>query len=146
MMSSNNDDWFSPDKQEKLLIIIGLDVTPFEEAARSDIKTTIVLSLAMLLLGFGGFVSLFWMHSYRTAKQSLKDTSLFAGEVVSHLPVGLIATDSTGRVTLFNSAAEKITSIKMKTGKRDKTGQRGVSEQFIHFPMVIDFRLPLVRT
>ena len=107
-------DWFSPQKQQQLLIIVGLDVTPFEEAIRSDIQTTIILSVVMLLLGFGGFVSLFWMHSYRVARQSLQDTSAFANEVVSHLPVGLIATNRSGHVTFFNAAAEKITDLNKK--------------------------------
>lgn len=107
-------DWFSPQKQQQLLIIVGLDVTPFEEAIRSDIQTTVILSVVMLLLGFGGFVSLFWMHSYRVARQSLQDTSAFANEVVSHLPVGLIATNRSGHVTFFNAAAEKITDLNKK--------------------------------
>ncbi|MBT8359097.1 MAG: PAS domain-containing protein [Desulfobacterales bacterium] len=112
MRSGPTDDWFSPEKRKELLIIIGLDVTPFEEAIRSDIRTTVVLSVVMLLLGFGGFVSLFWMHSYRAAKRSLQDTSAFANEVVSHLPVGLIASDRSGRITFFNATAEKITGLK----------------------------------
>ena len=111
MGSEIPNDWFSPQKRQKLLIIVGMDVTPFEEAIRSDIQTTVVLSIVMLLLGFGGFVSLFWMQSYRTARQSLQDTSAFADEVVRHLPVGLIATDRKGRVTFFNSAAENITGL-----------------------------------
>jgi two-component system sensor histidine kinase HydH len=112
MMRPPPDDWFSPDDRRPLLIIVGLDVTPFEEAIRSDMQNTVILSVVMLLLGFGGFVSLFWMYSYRGAKQSLQDTSAFANEVVRHLPVGLIATDRSGRVTFFNAAAEKITDVK----------------------------------
>jgi len=111
MKPESSDDWFSPQKRQQLLIIVGLDVAPFEEAIRSDTRTTVVLSTVMLLLGFGGFVSLFWMYSYRVAKQSLQDTSAFADEVVSHLPVGLIATDRSGRITFFNAAAEKITDL-----------------------------------
>jgi two-component system sensor histidine kinase HydH len=88
-----------------------MDVTPFEEAIRSDIQTTVILSVVMLLLGFGGFISLFWLHSYRVARRSLQDTSTFANEVVSHLPVGLIATDRSGKVTFFNAAAEQITGL-----------------------------------
>jgi two-component system, NtrC family, sensor histidine kinase HydH len=110
-MMAPEEDWFSPEKRQRLLIIVGLDVTPFEEASRSDIQTTLVLSVVMILLGFGGFISLFWMHSYRAARRSLQDTSAFANEVVSHLPVGLIATDRSGRVTFFNSAAEQITGL-----------------------------------
>jgi two-component system sensor histidine kinase HydH len=111
MMMDRSDDWFSSEKRQQLLIVVGLDVTPFEEAVQSDIQTTVILSVVMLLLGFGGFISLFWMHSYRAARRSLQDTSAFANKVVSHLPVGLIATDRSGRVTFFNSAAEQITKL-----------------------------------
>ena len=120
MRSDPSNDWFSPEKRKDLLIIIGLDVTPFEEAIRSDIRTTVILSVIMLLLGFGGFVSLFWMHSYRAAKKSLQDTSAFANEVVSHLPVGLIATDRSGRITFFNTTAEKITDLKKTMAQNKK--------------------------
>ena len=103
------DDWFASEREKGLHIVIGLDVSPFEEAIRRDIQTTVLLSVVMLFLGFGGFVSLFWMNSYRMARRSLQDTSAFANEVVAHLPVGLIAADREGKITFFNSAAEKIT-------------------------------------
>lgn len=111
IQSDSANDWFSAGNPRELLIVVGLDVTPYEEAIQSDIRTTVVLSVVMLLLGFGGFVSLFWMHSYRVAKKSLQDTSAFAHEVVSHLPVGLIATDPMDRITFFNAAAEFITGL-----------------------------------
>ncbi len=105
------DDWFAPGNRGQLIIVAGLDVAPFEAAIREDIRTTIVLSVILLLLGFAGFVSLFWMQSYRATKRSLQDTSAFADEVVTHLPVGLIATGRDGRITFFNSTAETITGI-----------------------------------
>lgn len=103
------DDWFAPQKRDQLLIVAGLDVNPFEAAIREDIRTSVVMSAIVLLTGFAGIVSLFWMHSYRAARRSQKDTSAFAEELVTHLPVGLIATDQAGRITFFNSAAETIT-------------------------------------
>ncbi|MDP2644549.1 MAG: ATP-binding protein [Desulfobacterales bacterium] len=126
-----SNDWLSPQNRQQLLIIVGLDVTPFQEAVRNDIQTTILLSVVMLLLGFGGFVSLFWMHNYRAARRSLQDTSAFANEVVSHLPVGLIATDRLKRITFFNAAAEKITGLKRATvqnQKPDKFLPEGLSD------------------
>ncbi len=104
-------DWYTKLDQQEFLIVVGLDITPFQEAIREDIRTTVVLSVVLLLSGFGGFVSLFWMNSYRTAKRTLQDTSAFANEVVSHLPVGLIATDREGKITFFNPEAGKITGI-----------------------------------
>jgi two-component system sensor histidine kinase HydH len=77
----------------------------------------------MLLLGFGGFVSLFWMQGYRMARRSLQDTSAFADEVVRHLPVGLVATDKSGRVTFFNSAAEQLTGLDRERIQNQKPEQ-----------------------
>jgi two-component system, NtrC family, sensor histidine kinase HydH len=109
------DDWFQRLGEEPFLIVAGLDVAPFEEAIREDIRTTAVLSVILLLLGFGGFVSMFWMLSYRSARKSLQDTSAFADEVVTHLPVGLIATDALGRITFFNPAAANLTGLSPAT-------------------------------
>ncbi|HSO20236.1 MAG TPA: ATP-binding protein [Desulfosarcina sp.] len=105
------DDWFAPQRRERLLIVVGLDIDPFEAAIREDIRTSVVMSAVILLTGFAGFVSLFWMNSYRQAQRSLQDTSAFADELVTHLPVGLIATDPAGRITFFNAAAETITGL-----------------------------------
>ena len=104
-------DWFAEQNRKQLLIVVGLDITTFQQAIREDIRTTAILSITLLLLGFGGFVSLFWMNSYRVAKRTLADTSAFADEVVTHLPIGLIATDSRGKITFFNAAAKSISGI-----------------------------------
>ena len=112
MVPPQNDDWFSASDQKQLLIVAGLDVEPFEAAIREDLNTTLVLSVVLVLLGFAGFVSLFWMYSYRATKRSLQDASAFADKVVASLPVGLIATDQQGRITFFNAAAERITGLK----------------------------------
>ncbi|MGD9367712.1 MAG: ATP-binding protein [Desulfobacteraceae bacterium] len=105
------DDWFLPQKRQQLLIVAGLDVTSFEQDIQRDIRTTIMMSVILILLGFGGLVSLFWMNSYHAAKRTLQDTSAFADEVVAHLPVGLIASDREGKITFFNATAERITGL-----------------------------------
>jgi len=93
------------------IIFVGLDIEPFEEARKDDIRNTIIISTILVLLGFGGFISLFWAQSYRSAKRSLQDASAFADEVVTSLPVGLIATGRDGKIAFFNESAEKITGI-----------------------------------
>ncbi len=62
------------------------------------------------------------MQNYYTARQSLRDTSAFADEVVAHLPVGLIATDRSGQITFFNAAAEKITGLSLAAVKDRQPG------------------------
>jgi len=135
---TSQNDWFLPEKRQQLLIVAGLDVVSFEQEIQKDIQTTIIISAILLLLGFGGFVSLFWMNSYRMAKRTLQDTSAFADEVVAHLPVGLIATDREGEITFFNEAAERITglSASQATGQKPDTflptqlcGLKGIMEE-----------------
>jgi len=134
---SNQDDWMqnrmrqmmsgrrmmmTPDKNmylpsnkedEKQIVLVGLDPQPFEEARKEDIRNTLVISGILVVLGLAGFISMYWMQSYRTAKRSLQDTSAIADEVVSSLPVGLIATDKDGKIAFHNSAAERITGLNL---------------------------------
>lgn len=110
----SHEDWFDPRRNDQQIIVVGLDISPFERAIAGDIRQMIVLSVVLMLLGFAGFVSLFWMQSYRAARRRLQDTSAFADEIVTHLPVGVIATDRQGRIAFFNSSAEKIIGVPMQ--------------------------------
>jgi two-component system sensor histidine kinase HydH len=84
-------------------------MAPFEDARQEDIRNTVVISFVLVLLGFGGFLSLFWVQNYQTTRRLLQDTSAFATEVVANLPVGLIATGPDGNIAFLNEAAERIT-------------------------------------
>jgi len=112
-MMNDKEDWFQPLKRQELIIVAGLDVSPFEEAIRGDILNTVVLAAVLLVLGFGGLVSLSWMQSYRVARKSLQDTTAYAEEIVTHLPVGLIATDPAGKIVFYNTAAGRITGLNL---------------------------------
>jgi two-component system sensor histidine kinase HydH len=110
-LPNGREDWFQPLNQ--LLIVAGLDVSPFEAAIRGDILNTVVLSAVLLVLGFGGLVSLSWMQNYRVAQKNLQDTTAYADEIVAHLPVGLIATDPAGQIAFYNAAAARITGLNL---------------------------------
>jgi two-component system sensor histidine kinase HydH len=99
------------DEEQRHIILVGLDITPFKEAQKEDLRQTAMLSGILLLLGLGGFLSMFWAQGYRAARKSLQDTTAFADEVVSHLPVGLVATDKNGKIAFYNASAAQITGI-----------------------------------
>ncbi len=114
MMGSDKNMYLPSNKEEqKQIILVGLDPKPFEEARKEDIRNTLALSGILVVLGMAGFISMYWMQSYRSAKRSLQDTSAIADEVVSNLPVGLIATDKDGKIAFHNSAAERITGLNL---------------------------------
>lgn len=98
-------------EQGQQLILVGLDPAPFEEGRKEDVRNSIVISGVLIILGLAGFVSMFWMQSYRLARRSLQDTSAIAEQVVTSLPVGLMATDRDGNLAFYNNAAERITGL-----------------------------------
>lgn len=93
------------------LIFVGLDSKPFEEALAEDFRNTVVIALLVAFLGSGGFVSMFWAQNYRLSRRLLQDTQAFASEVVTSLPVGLLASDTAGQVTLANAVASRMLGI-----------------------------------
>jgi len=119
MMTGPNSDWCFPsdNKEDEKIILVGLDPKPFEDARKEDIINTMLISGVLVVLGLAGFISMFWMQSFRTAKRSLQDTSAFADEVVTSLPVGLIATDKNGKIAFYNSAAERITGLDLSKAR-----------------------------
>lgn len=118
MMGTDND-WFlaSGKADDEQIILIGLDPKPFEDARKEDIRNTMIISGILVILGLAGFISMFWMQSYRSAQKSLQDTSAIADEVVKSLPVGLIATDKDGKIAFYNSAAERITGLNLSDAR-----------------------------
>lgn len=119
MMMGPDSNWCFPSEaaDQEQVILVGLDPQPFEDGHREDIRNTAIISGVLILLGLGGFISMFWMQSYRTAKRSLQDTSAIADQVVTSLPVGLIATDKDGKIAFFNSAAERITGLDLSQAR-----------------------------
>jgi two-component system sensor histidine kinase HydH len=113
----------------KRYVFIGLDVSPFENARAEDIRNTLIISSVLLLLGFAGFISLFWVQNYRSARRSLQDSAAFTDELVSNLPVGLIATDQDDSIAFFNDAARRITGILPK----DALGKKPVEILPVHW-------------
>lgn len=97
-----------------LIISVGLDMTHFESVRSAGIRNAFIMSGVILALGMSGFVSLFWLQNYRLTRQRLEDTSAFADKVISSLPLGIIATDSDGRIVVFNETIAKISGISIQ--------------------------------
>lgn len=119
MMMGSDNDWClsSASGDSDQIILVGLDPQPFEEGRKEDIRNTAIISGVLILLGLAGFISMFWMQGYRSAKKSLQDTSAIKDQVVTSLPVGLIATDKDGRIAFYNSAAERITGLDLSQAR-----------------------------
>jgi two-component system sensor histidine kinase HydH len=92
-------------------IFAGFDVAPFERARQADLRTTALVSAAVLLVGLGLVLAMFMAGRVRAAHAALRDTRAFAGEIMANLPVGLITTGPDGQVASVNEAALRITGF-----------------------------------
>lgn len=93
---------------ELALIFVGLDVSSLEESMADELYTSALIAILVVLMGLGGFASFFWAQHYRVSRSQLRDTQAFASEVVTCLPLGLLTTDTVGRVVLANVAASNL--------------------------------------
>ncbi|MCK9229524.1 MAG: ATP-binding protein [Syntrophales bacterium] len=100
-----------PSRHPALMIFIGLDREPVASALKADFRMTATLALILLLIGFTGVISLLVAEGYRQARSSLSRVKVFSDNLVEHMPIGIIATDSTAVITSFNQVAEEVLRI-----------------------------------
>jgi len=96
------DDW---------VIFVGLDMSTVESARRADTRQTIVMGAVLALIGFAGVVLLFLAQRYRATRQSLSRVQAFSDNIVSHMPIGLIALDSNKTLATVNQAAADLLNL-----------------------------------
>ncbi len=93
------------DPDERPIIFVGMDASPYVFAMKKDFWRTLVISAVTLLLGMAGVVSLFWAQSYRRSRKLLQDSRAFASEMVANLPEGIIVTDPGRKINFINPVA-----------------------------------------
>ena len=76
----------------------------------------IFMSIALLLIGLGGWISLMAAQGYRISQEALNRVQAFTGLLISRLPVGIIATDQNGKIITFNSKAAAMTGKNVDSG------------------------------
>ena len=90
-------------------ILVGLDMTELENTIKRYRFQMIFMSLTLLLVGLGGWISLMAAQGYSISQETLKRMRAFTGLLISKLPVGIIATDHEGKIRTFNSTAAAMT-------------------------------------
>ena len=102
-------DWcsllFARPGQAGFLVLVGLDMTDQEVVIRQGRLHLLAMSVVLLLVGVGGWLSLIVLQGYRVSQETLRQVQAFAGLLIGRLPVGIIATDGQGRIKTCNPAA-----------------------------------------
>lgn len=95
-----------------MVIFVGLRTDAVDAAHAADVQHTVVMAVVLLLVGCTGVLLLFLAQSYRSTRSSLAREKAFSDNLVSRMPIGLVALDRDGRVTALNSVAEATLGIK----------------------------------
>lgn len=110
--------WFQrgPNKNRDILpsnpiIFVGLDMTSVEDAIRTDTRHAVIMAIVLLLVGFSGIMLLFLAQSYRVTKMSLSRIKAFSDNLVTNMPIGLVALDDSQRITSLNNAAGTVLKL-----------------------------------
>lgn len=94
-----------------MLIFVGFRTDTVDAAHRADVRHTVVMAVVLLLVGCAGVLLLFLAQNYRATRTSLVREKAFSDNLVSRIPIGLVALDRAGRVTALNSVAENTLAI-----------------------------------
>lgn len=100
---------------EQYFVLVGLDMKAFDRTLGRLQLQIVMLSLAMLLVGLGGWFSLSAVQGFRISQKTLEDVQAYTSLLIAKLPVGVIATDAAGRVTTWNQAIVQLTGIASHT-------------------------------
>lgn len=103
----------SPDREvAPMVIFVGFRTDAVDAAHAADARHTVVMAVVLLLVGCAGVLLLFLAQNYRSTRVSLAREKAFSDNLVSRMPIGLVALDRDDRVTALNSVAEATLGIR----------------------------------
>jgi two-component system sensor histidine kinase HydH len=87
------------------VLVLGLQMTAFEQARRSDLHHALVMSAILVALGSGALFFIFVIQNYYLVDRTLKETQDYTAQVVASMANGLLSVDQGGRVLSYNRPA-----------------------------------------
>jgi two-component system, NtrC family, sensor histidine kinase HydH len=108
--------------QKKYVILVELDMVQYNKRLQRQKLEIIILSIVLLLVGFGGWLSILTLEGLKGSQSRLRRVEAFRDILISSLPVGLIATDSKGQIILYNRFSQELTGIQEEIALGNTTG------------------------
>ena len=116
--------------KRRFVILVELDMAQFNQRLQRQKLEIIILSIILLLVGIGGWLSILTLEGLKGSQSRLRHIEAFRDILISSLPVGLIATDNKGKVILYNKFSQEFTGIK------EKQAMDADSSIFQHLPEI----------
>ncbi len=105
---------FIVDNESFGIIRIGLSLSLADKLFNRIISRTVITSLFLLLVGVILFIYLARYQNYLTLKSEYDKMQSYTGNILENMSDAVIAADNSGRITLFNIAAETLFGKKAK--------------------------------
>lgn len=96
---------------KEITVLIDLDLDQFNAAMSHQQFQILSLSIVLLLVGIGGWLSLLTLQGLKGSQTRLQNIRAFNDMLISSLPVGMIATDNRGAIRICNNVAEDILNV-----------------------------------
>lgn len=96
---------------QSFTLLVELDLAEYNKAISGKLLQIVSLSLVLLLVGIGGWISLLTLQGLKGSQIRLRQIREYTDLLVSSLPIGLIATGDDGSIRIFNTSAEKILGV-----------------------------------
>ncbi|MEX1300934.1 MAG: ATP-binding protein [Desulfotignum sp.] len=103
--ATRSTDSFNRSDGDRPVIVLGMDIAPFEQAAAQDLHHNISMMAIVFLTGITGVISLIWSRRAARSRRMLQDTRTFAAETIASLPMGVIIVDRNRHVRYINDTA-----------------------------------------
>ncbi len=94
------------------VIVLGLKMTAFEAARRSDIHHAVVMAAILVALGTGALFFIFVIQNYYLVDRTLEQTRDYTRQVVANMANGLLSIDPEGRIRSYNRLALELLGLK----------------------------------
>ncbi len=102
----------SSHRHSDTVIVLGLKMTAFEAARRSDIHHAVVMAAILVALGSGALFFIFVIQNYYLVDRTLEQTRDYTRQVVANMANGLLSIDPEGRIRSYNRLALKLLGLK----------------------------------
>jgi two-component system sensor histidine kinase HydH len=96
------------------IAVVGLWMTPLEEARRQDIRHALLMGVILLVLGSAAFYFIFVVQNYYLVDRTLAEMRSYTENVVESMASGLITVDTNGRIVSTNRKASRLLESDMR--------------------------------
>jgi two-component system sensor histidine kinase HydH len=96
------------------IAVVGLWMTPFEEAREQDVRHAIMMGFILLVLGSAAFYFIFVVQNYYLVDRTLAEMRSYTENVVESMASGLVTVDTNGRIVSTNRKASHLLGLDMK--------------------------------